>query len=548
MSGNPFLRKLFVTLLVFLCFSTLSGSADAQELSSPLWQKIEDARVYMSSNSYHEALKRFEQALDLAVKENDQAAQAICIGNLGTLCAMTDKAEEAMKYYKQGYELAKRQNNKILLAKFAGCLVRQYAQKGDARQARKWLDIQESLDANTDEDPPARFYAMYDKASVLYLENDAASALHYLYKAERYAEEHDLGPNMAGGALMAAGDILYKIKRYDEAIETYHKGLESIRKMGSRAQEIFALRSLYVAYKQVGDSINAAKYRERYKMVNDSMYDGMATEPAEQRLSAFEKRQNSILGETRFNESFFLICIVIVLLGILAFGAVAIHKLARRQKNLLDSREIIMPLSAGISDESLSGLPPLPSSTESKENPAANEAASSDKQSSSSDNEETMTDREYEKESVSPILTYEQQKTLLEKINLVMENVSLICREDFNLAMLAKAVGSNTKYVSKVINDLCGKTFKTYLNEYRIREACRRLIDKDNFGHLTIKAIHQELGFRTTTSFVAAFRKVMGMTPSEYKKLHGDSSEPDKESGLERGRPRRPEEPSGGEL
>ena len=124
-SGNPFLRKLFVTLLVFLCFSTLSGSADAQELSSPLWQKIEDARVYMSSNSYHEALKRFEQALDLAVKENDQVAQAICIGNLGTLCAMTDKAEEAMKYYKQGYELAKRQNNKILLAKFAGCLVRQ---------------------------------------------------------------------------------------------------------------------------------------------------------------------------------------------------------------------------------------------------------------------------------------------------------------------------------------------------------------------------------------------------------------------------------------
>ena len=132
----------------------------------------------------------------------------------------------------------------------------------------------------------------------------------------------------------------------------------------------------------------------------------------------------------------------------------------------------------------------------------------------------------------APMLTYEQQKTLLEKINLVMENVSMICREDFNLAMLSKAVGSNTKYVSKVINDLCGKTFKTYLNEYRIREACRRLVDKENFGNLTIKAIHQELGFRTTTSFVAAFRKVMGMTPSEYKKMHGcpAADEPTSES------------------
>lgn len=110
-----------------------------------------------------------------------------------------------------------------------------------------------------------------------------------------------------------------------------------------------------------------------------------------------------------------------------------------------------------------------------------------------------------------------------------MENVSLICREDFNLATLAKAVGSNTKYVSITINDTYGKTFKTYLNEFRIKEACRRLVDTENFGNFTIRAIHQELGFRTATSFVSAFRKVTGMTPSEYKKMHtadakGDAS------------------------
>ena len=71
-----------------------------------------------------------------------------------------------------------------------------------------------------------------------------------------------------------------------------------------------------------------------------------------------------------------------------------------------------------------------------------------------------------------------------------------------------------------MINDTYGKSFKTYLNEFRIREACRRLLDNENFGNFTIRAIHQELGFRTATSFVSAFRKVTGMTPSEYKKMH----------------------------
>ncbi len=90
-------------------------------------------------------------------------------------------------------------------------------------------------------------------------------------------------------------------------------------------------------------------------------------------------------------------------------------------------------------------------------------------------------------------------------------------------AACKKTVKSNTKYVSFVINETYGKSFKTYLNEYRIAEACRRLVDQDNYGNFTIRAIHQELGFKTAASFVAAFRKVIGMTPSEYKKMHSTS-------------------------
>lgn len=107
---------------------------------------------------------------------------------------------------------------------------------------------------------------------------------------------------------------------------------------------------------------------------------------------------------------------------------------------------------------------------------------------------------------------------MLEKVNSVLEDVSVISREDFSLAMLAKMVDSNTKYVLMVINDTYGKNFKTYLNEFRIREACRRLSDTAHYGNMTIQAIYEQLGYKTASSFVAAFRKIIGTTPSQYQK------------------------------
>ena len=115
-------------------------------------------------------------------------------------------------------------------------------------------------------------------------------------------------------------------------------------------------------------------------------------------------------------------------------------------------------------------------------------------------------------------LSEEQATRLLEKVNSVLEDVSVISREDFSLAMLAKMVDSNTKYVSMVINDTYGKNFKTYLNEFRIREACRRLSDTAHYGNMTIQAIYEQLGYKTASSFVAAFRKIIGTTPSQYQK------------------------------
>lgn len=100
-----------------------------------------------------------------------------------------------------------------------------------------------------------------------------------------------------------------------------------------------------------------------------------------------------------------------------------------------------------------------------------------------------------------------------------MSQTDVISDPDISLSKLAELIGSNFKYVSMVINSTYNKNFKTLLNEYRIRETCKRLVDTGNYGNITIQGIFQSVGYTNATSFNRSFKKVTGMTPTEYLRL-----------------------------
>lgn len=57
-----------------------------------------------------------------------------------------------------------------------------------------------------------------------------------------------------------------------------------------------------------------------------------------------------------------------------------------------------------------------------------------------------------------------------------------------------------------------GKTYTNFLNEVRVSQACKLLIDKD----LSIQDICYQSGFTNLSNFNRAFKKVTGKTPSKY--------------------------------
>ena len=114
----------------------------------------------------------------------------------------------------------------------------------------------------------------------------------------------------------------------------------------------------------------------------------------------------------------------------------------------------------------------------------------------------------------------EDDKTMLQdRIMNLFENTDEIFAEDFNMNKLATLVGSNYKNVSQVINELMGKNFNALLNEYRIQEACRRFNDMANFGHYTIEAVGNSVGYGSRSTFVTQFKLITGLTPSEFQNM-----------------------------
>ncbi len=84
-----------------------------------------------------------------------------------------------------------------------------------------------------------------------------------------------------------------------------------------------------------------------------------------------------------------------------------------------------------------------------------------------------------------------------------------------NLPSLAETLDTNTKYLSQVVNNHFGGNLQQFINEFRIEEAKRKLLDEDN-QNLTYFGIGQLCGFRNKSTFYKVFKKATDLTPHEF--------------------------------
>lgn len=96
-----------------------------------------------------------------------------------------------------------------------------------------------------------------------------------------------------------------------------------------------------------------------------------------------------------------------------------------------------------------------------------------------------------------------------------METDRLYLDPDLSVQLLAEKIPFNTKTISAVLNQRLHKGFNEYINEYRVEEAKKRLLDPAN-RHLTISGIAFDCGFNSQATFQRAFKNSTGLSPKDF--------------------------------
>ncbi len=91
--------------------------------------------------------------------------------------------------------------------------------------------------------------------------------------------------------------------------------------------------------------------------------------------------------------------------------------------------------------------------------------------------------------------------------------------KNYSAKKLATDLGTNTRYVSAVVNVRFHMNYTSFVNKYRIEEAMSILVDK-RYQDLSIEEVSDMVGFANRQSFYASFYKIMGVTPKDYRQQH----------------------------
>lgn len=106
------------------------------------------------------------------------------------------------------------------------------------------------------------------------------------------------------------------------------------------------------------------------------------------------------------------------------------------------------------------------------------------------------------------------------KINLrllkLFEKEQVFKNADLKITDVASRLNTNRTYISSFINSEYNCSFSTFVNQYRVEEAKKVLLDEEN-NNFSLEHISTLAGFGSLHSFIRVFKDVTGTTPGRYR-------------------------------
>lgn len=493
LKGNDFLKAGEVDSA--LVYYTLAAGKLTEDMPDSL--KIQCAMAYNNigytyfffKNNYVSAYEALLKALDISETTNDSTVYPYIYLNLGNIFGVYgDYGLLTDNYRKSIYYSVATKDSATAIAAFTE-LMYEALSRNDIALIEPDLLLFDSLDFN--ENNADHREVVYLRKALRKKDNDIDSAIYYLDKARMNINIEYTTDRAEWVCDNIKARLLEQSGRNSIALAI----LDSLFKADDISMDMQAIVAgeLSVTYEKNNQPDSALKYSRYSQAMIDSIYSnqqyGMIKDVATTR--AIHKLDTEIMLMNLKHRTarislwcalgaavlFLLLCIVIFL---------QYHKMKLRNRELYRKNVELMEIEHK-HDESL----------------------------------KKTTEKKYKNSN----LDNDMRALLANKITEVMKDEATVASGDFTLDYLAALVDSNTSYVSQVINESFGKNFSTLLGEARVKIACLRLCSPDLYGHLTVEGIAIGLGFKSRSNFVNVFKKVTGLTPSEFRKLSREEYE-----------------------
>lgn len=505
-----------------VCFSLAAGNASAGKTHNDTVIAVKAynmlGMIDFHNRNYLGAYSYYKKALEIGGEKNAYWIY----NNMAIILNLFKAFDDSEKLLKKTYHYAKNDTTPVYLLNAYSNLINQSFVNDRVDNINDEIEDFEKM--NITQNETARFLSEVNSGVREYVAGNYQKAVYYFKRADGLSENIWIPVRGQLDCAIYIAKTFQTMNRPDSALAYLTKAetLAGGHDVGDHLVDIY--RMISDCHKAMGNRTDADSYLVRHYALKDSLssindFSEMKNLDLRYEVGNYETRILKANLERDQNRRYLVIITVTLLVFAILFVVMIIQnkRLAATNKSLFERNVEILKASDAEKSHFINSKEASTSVSSEAAMPDANAPDHYHDNSGELESSPCGKSSLHENEDVSNItVDPDEQARIKRGIEGFFYNSTAWLSTDFGLDDLSNAVGANKQYVSQVINDVMHTNFYSLLNEHRINEARRRLLDTEKYGGMTIEAIAESIGYKSRSNFSKNFKKHTGLNPKEY--------------------------------
>jgi AraC-like DNA-binding protein len=470
------------------------------EIKNPYFY-IDYGNILWINKLYDQAMPNFRKAIDIAKRERDEYAVAVGMGNIALTYSASNKLDSARFYFLKAAQIRKKLTPLLVADTYRQmCNMFNSFDMPDSvctYKAKMEKYYQKHLASGHLSDSIHPDYPAIEKNlefTISYLnalgeeqKENPWSAIRYYREAIEKAKKNEMPQEIPIGYYNIADIYAEKLHDMPLAVLYADSSYQYAIKVSDISYIVSSSKLLSELYARLGNSGQSAFYLSEAMHFTDSIMafetsgHQLATKimlitcQTETEMQAYKDQQHEDQSVINTQNKFIVaLSTLLIVIGILLF------RIFQNHQNLKEEHLRQM-------DRILNEIRPL---------------------------EQQIKERKEDKE-VRGTLSFTEE--FEDRFLYLIHQERIYIQNNLSLPELAQLLNTNVSYLSQYINSNFGMNFNDYINSFRVKEACRLMVQDQSLKY-SIDQIADMVGFNSRSTFYSTFNKFTGITPAFFRK------------------------------